>query len=370
MDDANPRTRLDRRKEQVRHRQRTRARHAAFGAGAVGMVMVGGMLAAAFVTPHALVNAADAAKTEADHAPESSAAGSTPSSSTAPSSAATSSSATSELLALTSATSSSSEADHPSSPTPAPTLETAAQPLPSATSNPPASTVDTKAPAAKPNAQPFGGTPAVGVLFASDHGSVQDHYCTASVVHSPAGNLVVTAAHCVFSDGAKSDIAFAPGYHDGQTPYGVWTATKVIVSDAWQSSGNVDQDVAFLVMAPSSSGASIESVAGANQIAFGTGFGQAVTVPAYPQGNDTPVTCEDTTSEFSSTQTEWDCGGYPDGTSGAPFLTSVDGSGEKGTVVGVIGGYQQGGLTPEISYSSYFGPAVQSLYQNAINAAS
>ena len=34
-------------------------------------------------------------------------------------------------------------------------------------------------------------------------------------------------------------------------------------------------------------------------------------------------------------------------------------------VFGVIGGYEQGGDTPQVSYSSAFGPAVAVLYQTA-----
>ncbi|NUP52192.1 MAG: trypsin-like serine protease, partial [Catenulispora sp.] len=218
--------------------------------------------------------------------------------------------------------------------------------------------------AGSPAGKPFGGTPAVGVLFRAGSGAA-NHFCSASVVHSPAGNLVITAGHCVYSDGPKTDIAFAPGYHDGQTPYGTWTVTKIVVSQAWQSSNNQDEDVAFLQVAPSGSGASLESVAGADQIAFNRGFGMPVTVPAYPEGSDNPITCVAPAVKRSATQTEWDCRGYPDGTSGAPFLVDVDASGAKGTVIGVIGGYQQGGETPDVSYSAYFGNAVQALYQTA-----
>lgn len=202
------------------------------------------------------------------------------------------------------------------------------------------------------------------MLFKAGSG-VDSHFCSASVVHSAAGNVVITAGHCVYSDGPKQNIAFAPGYHDGQTPYGTWNVTKVLVSDAWQSSNDQDQDVAFLQVAASSSGASLESVTGADQIAFNRGFGMPVTVPAYPQESDTPITCVAPALKRSSTQTEWDCRGYPDGTSGAPFLVDVDAGGVKGTVIGVIGGYQQGGLTPDISYSCYFGSAIQALYQSA-----
>jgi hypothetical protein len=62
------------------------------------------------------------------------------------------------------------------------------------------------------------------------------------------------------------------------------------------------------------------------------------------------------------------CGEYTDGTSGSPWVTHFDRRTRTGTIVGVIGGYEQGGGTPAISYSSYFGPAVQQLYQQAIAA--
>jgi hypothetical protein len=38
-------------------------------------------------------------------------------------------------------------------------------------------------------------------------------------------------------------------------------------------------------------------------------------------------------------------------------------------VVGVIGGYQQGGDSDDVSYSPYFGPDVQQLYQQAVQGA-
>ncbi len=35
-------------------------------------------------------------------------------------------------------------------------------------------------------------------------------------------------------------------------------------------------------------------------------------------------------------------------------------------MIGVIGGYEQGGLTPQISYSSWFGANVAALYRRAV----
>src|SRR5881409_2205655 len=57
---------------------------------------------------------------------------------------------------------------------------------------------------ATPSTTPKKTVSPVGALFANG-----SHFCTASVVHSTTGDLVLTAAHCV-----KDGMAFAPGYHD------------------------------------------------------------------------------------------------------------------------------------------------------------
>jgi hypothetical protein len=76
--------------------------------------------------------------------------------------------------------------------------------------------------------QAFAGTPAVGALFTTSAGQLGQHFCTASVVDSPAGDLVITAAHCV--TGTSGTIEFVPGYDRGSQPYGAWTVTS---SDQW-----------------------------------------------------------------------------------------------------------------------------------------
>ncbi|HEX4704070.1 MAG TPA: hypothetical protein VH352_18225, partial [Pseudonocardiaceae bacterium] len=53
--------------------------------------------------------------------------------------------------------------------------------------------------------EPLGpGVPTVGALFTVDANGLSAHYCTASVVDSPAGDLVITAAHCIHN-GAGGD---------------------------------------------------------------------------------------------------------------------------------------------------------------------
>src|ERR1700686_2859459 len=81
------------------------------------------------------------------------------------------------------------------------------------------------APAILVNGRTFNGTPAVGALFTETAGHLSGHSsCPASVVDSPAGDLVIPAAHCI---GASTRYAFAPGYHNGWAPYGMWTVSRV-----------------------------------------------------------------------------------------------------------------------------------------------
>jgi V8-like Glu-specific endopeptidase len=214
------------------------------------------------------------------------------------------------------------------------------------------------------NGQAFSGTPAVGALFTISHGRLGHHFCTASVVNSPYGDLLVTAAHCL--GGGAPGVVFVPGYHNGVIPYGVWTVTKVYTDQAWASSSDPDDDIAFLRVSQPGSATPIEDVTGAEQLPTGTSSRQLVEVIGYPDATNEPIACRNWTREPMSDQLEFDCGGYTDGTSGGPFLAGVNPLTGQGTVVGVIGGYEQGGLTPQVSYSAMFEANVAALYHIAM----
>ena len=232
------------------------------------------------------------------------------------------------------------------------------------------------APAVTQYGASFAGTPTTGALFTVSNGTLGYHFCTASVVHSPRGNLLITAAHCV--TGRSGPIAFGPGYHDGKTPYGIWYVSRVLVDQAWSASGSIADDVAFLQVKADTAGTEIEDVTGANQLGLSEPAGQLTQVIGYPDGSSEPVVCENQTKAFGAgstgagstgaTQLEFDCGGYPDGTSGSPFLVQINQATGEGTVAGVIGGYQQGGDSPSVSYSIAFGSNVGTLYQSAAAA--
>jgi V8-like Glu-specific endopeptidase len=211
--------------------------------------------------------------------------------------------------------------------------------------------------------QAFDGVAAVGALFTEASGRLGQHFCTASVVHSTAGDLALTAAHCV--TGRPGTMVFVPGYSSGREPFGVWQITGVYADRAWAAGQDPDHDIAFLRLARAANGVSIENVTGAEQLSTTRPPGSRVRVIGYPDAADQPVWCDNEAKSFTSTQLEFDCGGYTIGTSGGPFLANVDDASGQGTVIGVIGGYQQGGDTADVSYSVAFGAAVAALFLTA-----
>ena len=211
----------------------------------------------------------------------------------------------------------------------------------------------------------FGGTPAVGALFTTSDGHLGRHFCTASVVNSPAGNLLLTAAHCMkgYPDASPPGIAFVPGYDNGAQPLGVWQVTRIFTDASWAATADPDDDFAFLTVAQPGRGTPIQSVTGAEILGIGQPSGGLVRVIGYPDAQNGPIICLNRTSMLSPTQTRFDCDGYTNGTSGGPFLTGASDQ----TVVGVIGGYQQGGDSPDVSYAAVFGPDMQALYDASVS---
>jgi V8-like Glu-specific endopeptidase len=210
----------------------------------------------------------------------------------------------------------------------------------------------------------------VGALF--EHNASGNHFCTASVVASPGKDLLITAAHCINggqgSSGYSSDIVFIPGYRDGQEPHGVWTVARLLVAPQWAKFSDPDYDVGFVVLQPHD-GRNIQDVLGANKLAIDSGYRYLVHVTGYPDSADAPITGVNTTSRQSAAQLRFDCPGYTGGTSGSPWVRqfSPRSRTRTGTIVGVIGGYQEGGDTPSVSYSVRLGAAVHELYEQAVS---
>ncbi|MGW8399761.1 trypsin-like peptidase domain-containing protein [Streptomyces lydicus] len=254
---------------------------------------------------------------------------------------------------------------------------TAAATSAAAPAKPAAEPAKPAAPAAQiPNtAQHFDGVPSVGVLFSVD-GDARTHHCTASVVHSPHRNLILTAGHC--NPGAHA--AFVPQYRSGATtqPYGVWAIEESFAYDDRGTAGDkADLDFAFATVAPAEDGRSLEEVTGGNLLTPTPGYTNDVTVIGYPNVRNDPadraVRCDARTARLTGTrQLRMECGGFYGGTSGSPWLTDVDDETGTGRVIGLIGGLNGGGPkgphNDRTSYSPYFGGKILSLYSRAVRS--
>lgn len=219
------------------------------------------------------------------------------------------------------------------------------------------------------DAAPAGTSAAVGALFRITPGRpgqprLGRHFCTATVVDSRSGDLVLTAAHCV-SGRTLGHFAFVPEYRDGRAPSGVWPVTRVIVDQTWSASASPEDDVAFLLVHRPGTAASVQSRTGGERLGIGQPAGQLVRVTGYPNQAAAPVTCQNRAEAFSATQLKFDCAGFADGTSGSALLADVNPLTGLGTVIGVIGGYQQGGDTTSVSYADRLVGEVAALYQTA-----
>lgn len=199
----------------------------------------------------------------------------------------------------------------------------------------------------------------VGALFAADRRDRLSggHFCTASVVHSPHRDLIVTAAHCL--NGRPDELVFVPGYRDGEAPYGVWKVGRRFLSEGWRERRDEDSDVAFAVVEDRGR-EGVEDVVGGERFATDTATGAtAVTVTAYLNSHEWPVSCTNKPRLRSRTQQRIECPGFGGGSSGSPWVNG------DGALVGVLGGHDGGGATADVSYSVVLGAEAAELYQGA-----
>ncbi|NLT26583.1 MAG: hypothetical protein GXX90_08045 [Microbacteriaceae bacterium] len=179
--------------------------------------------------------------------------------------------------------------------------------------------------------------------------------CSATVINSDSGDIVLTAAHCVVElDGSGTvaqGVMFVPGDRNEaqEQPYGMWAAVEVSVPQEFvdhalaDSSGMVtsdrgwSHDFAFLKM-ERQNGQSIQSVTGGQGVAFGIPV-DTLTQIGYPASGRF-----DGREEYMCASTSYTSngqGGYSHycdmtpGSSGGGWLTSFDSTSGTGYVVGV-----------------------------------
>ena len=219
------------------------------------------------------------------------------------------------------------------------------------------------APPGTPTAARFSGVPTTGALFYTT--GTRKHFCTASVVDSSAGDLVITAAHCVYGSSYATNIAYVPEYRNGTRPFGTWAVSAITVAAGWRDGHNQNLDVAFLAVS-SPAGTRIQSVTGGLTFAINAPYVMGIEVIGYNNADAEPVRCATRSFKFlGGTQIGFYCHGYSSGTSGGPWISGYNARTGTGVVHGVIGGYEEGGIYEWASYSPHFGAAIGALFGQA-----
>ena len=189
-------------------------------------------------------------------------------------------------------------------------------------------------------------------------------FCTAAAVDSTTGNLVVTAAHCVDWSRFETNLEYVPDYSDGRAPYGVWPVQAITVPAGWRKHHVAGLDLAFLTVA-AVPGRQVQAVTGGLAMRFGLGYDQPIEAVGYNDRSTLPIRCATRSFQFGQGEMESLCGGFSDGTSGAPWVVDYDPRDGAGTLLGVLGGYEWGGDYQWASYSPHFGVAMQAVFRVA-----
>jgi hypothetical protein len=195
-------------------------------------------------------------------------------------------------------------------------------------------------PARPDMAGPVDPDPRVGAVF-FDGGN--RHSCTASVVHSRGGDLVLTAAHCL---SGGSSAGFVPGFA-GDTA-DTWTLNEVYFDPRWLAGKDPRADYAIVRVSGTGGGTLEAHVGSALSLAMAPAPGSRVSVTGYPAGvGGLPVGCQTSTAMTESGFPSLTCEGLVDGTSGAPWISGT-------AVTGLTGGFEGGGCAENVSYSPPF----------------
>lgn len=234
-----------------------------------------------------------------------------------------------------------------------------------ATLFPHAAVLTPPSPGGLPQATNVKANASLAALFGASS-EITGHTCTASVVSSSTGDLLVTAAHCLSGTGRGTAIKVAPGYDGGSTPYGVWAVTDVFVNPAWKATQSDADDIAILRVAPKVVNGiteELQDLTGANVLGDTPDPSTTVTVQGFNTGaDDHAVSCTAKLAITGGTPT-FGCDGYVGGSSGSPWLVT-DAAGIT-RVTGVIGGLNQGGCSSQTSYSPIFGTTARALLVRA-----
>lgn len=201
----------------------------------------------------------------------------------------------------------------------------------------------------------------------------EPYRCSGSVISSPAGDVVLTAGHCVLdpeTGTVASYLVFIPGYREGAEPYGEWAATEYATTEQWEMTAGSSEpdeagDVAMLKLAGNGAGASPQSTVGALGIAFNQPRAQTYTQYGYPA--EKPYDGEllySHTAAYAGGDSSFApatmkiASDFTAGSSGGPWTVSSGGTPVALSVTDY--GYES---HPGYLYGPYFGSLVERVYE-------
>jgi hypothetical protein len=204
-----------------------------------------------------------------------------------------------------------------------------------------------------PTGAPAGGVDRrVGALFL---GEKSMHVCSASVLNSATGDLILTAAHCLASG---VDSYFVPGYDRSAADDDYWHIDAVYLDPRWMADQDPLADFAIARVSRDRGDALEKQAGGGFAIGVAPKDGTEVTVTGYALGvGGAQLACQAHTGMLRGYPSV-PCAGFVDGTSGAPWVSDS-------AVTGVIGGLDGGGCEDDVSYSPPFDGAVEQLLARA-----
>jgi hypothetical protein len=218
---------------------------------------------------------------------------------------------------------------------------------------PQSQTTSETAAATKVAAAPVPPDARIGAVFL---GAGDLHTCTAGVLDSAGGDLILTAAHCV-AEGI--DTTFVADFKDATDPAYIWKVDAIYLDPRWVKNQDPLADFAILRVARDGGG-SVEAEAGGG-LTLGPAPkpGTVVNVTGYGLGvGGGPIGCQAATGLAPGGFPSLLCSGLIDGTSGAPWITGP-------TITGLVGGLDGGGCDENVSYSPPFDDGVVQLLARA-----
>ncbi len=192
--------------------------------------------------------------------------------------------------------------------------------------------------------------------------------CSGNAVTSANRSTVMTAGHCVKLEGNwHTNWVFVPAYHDGQAPYGRWSASELLATPQWVASEDINYDIGAAVVDPLD-GQLLTDVVGGQGLAFNTGYNvdmYAFGFPAAaPYDGESLIYCSGTTFQdfLLSSDHGMSCD-MTGGSSGGPWFTQFDEASGAG-LQSSVNSFKYNFL-PGYMFGPYFGADAENLYNEA-----